>query len=309
MSIVSCSNCGKGIDILEKYAGRRVKCPGCGGAIDVPELEKEYEPETQESIWTDELLNPPEPPAIIELESPPSHVIQAHPPLPEEPKPPEPTLLGSFIYPFKGKGKYTFLALLVFLVGVGLVSMIPVVGIFAFLIELILPWYFFACLAKIVSSSAAGEAEMPDWPDITDLWDDVVQPALLVLWTLVVSFIPVGVYCLVYIDSLNAEDPGLWWCIVFGCFYFPMALLAVVVCDCWWALHPFRVVPAIIKVFFYYLFTSFLLIVVVGLFFSLIRWEISVPYLNFVLTIYLVIVAMRIIGIIYHKKQTKLGWF
>ena len=30
-----------------------------------------------------------------------------------------------------------------------------------------------------VATSAGGEDELPDWPDFTDMWDDIVRPILL----------------------------------------------------------------------------------------------------------------------------------
>jgi len=88
-----------------------------------------------------------------------------------------------------------------------------------------------------------------------------------------------------------------------------MALLAVVIHDSWIALNPVRVILAIFKVFGYYVIACIILVLVIGSFYYLTKVNLQVPFLNAVLSIYLLMVAMRIIGIIYHKKEQQIGWF
>ena len=48
MPTFECPHCGKDLDIPEKFAGRNVKCPGCGGALAVPAVDSEPEPPVAE---------------------------------------------------------------------------------------------------------------------------------------------------------------------------------------------------------------------------------------------------------------------
>jgi MFS family permease len=50
--------------------------------------------------------------------------------------------------------------------------------------------YFTAYMFKILNTSAIGKDEMPDWPDVSDFWGDIVGPYLSVLFTTLVCFAP-----------------------------------------------------------------------------------------------------------------------
>ncbi|MHC4914100.1 MAG: zinc ribbon domain-containing protein [Planctomycetota bacterium] len=71
---ITCPHCEKTINAPDKYAGRVVKCPGCGGEMELPSLE-----ELQAAA------PPPEPPP-----PPPPPPQQAAPPPPQKPSTPPP---------------------------------------------------------------------------------------------------------------------------------------------------------------------------------------------------------------------------
>jgi DNA-directed RNA polymerase subunit RPC12/RpoP len=325
-----CSGCSKKIGVPVEYASKQVRCPHCRNAVVVPKpetesaseaelipetqaenlIELEAEPET-ESIWTDEMLSP-----SVSIPSPetPESQLSVTSDMEESPQSEQPhkavnSLAGSIVYPIKGTGKYMLIALTVTLIGLNLISKLPVLRIIPIIIGFILPWYFFAYLTKIISSSAAGDDELPDWPDMTALWDNVVSPTLSVLWTIAVSFAPVIVYYFAFSPRTPDSDRLLWGLIIFSCLYFPMALLAVIIHDSWIALNPIRVIPAIFKVFGYYIIACIILVLVIGSFYYLTKINLPFPFLNVVLSIYLLMVAMRIVGLIYHKKEQQIGWF
>ena len=61
-----CSICDKKIGVPDEYAGKKVKCPQCTNPVVVPEPEPQAQPDlpvdsAPDSIWTDDLLAPPEP--------------------------------------------------------------------------------------------------------------------------------------------------------------------------------------------------------------------------------------------------------
>jgi len=119
--------------------------------------------------------------------------------------------------------------------------------------------------------------------------------------------------------------------LVFGCFYFPMAFLAAAMKDTALAANPVVVLPAILKVPVEYFVTAILMAAVFGVqkagdlvmtvagvngvsFFS--TSSFSVMLLTFALgacwsliSMYLLALNMRILGLLYVTKKEKLAWF
>jgi hypothetical protein len=115
---------------------------------------------------------------------------------------------------------------------------------------------------------------------------------------------------------------------VLGCFYFPMAFLAVAMKDTALAANPLVVIPAIFKVPLGYLVTT---IMVIGIFAlrqfggaaasvadttSHATRDMSVLFLTFgiravwsLVSIYLLTVSMRILGLLYVTNKQRFGWF
>ena len=102
---------------------------------------------------------------------------------------------------------------------------------------------------------------------------------------------------------------------IFGCFYFPMALLAVGMTDNIFSLNPFVVMPSILKIFPSYLVACLVLGFLAGVSFvtQLVMSLIPVPFLPSMITgflaIYFFIVEMRILGVMYYTNRSRLGWF
>ena len=117
--------------------------------------------------------------------------------------------------------------------------------------------------------------------------------------------------------------------VILGCFYFPMALLAVAMKDSVMASNPLVVIPAIFKVPLEYFITVVLLGAVVamrwggelllvtifgengltthdmGVLFALLGARAFWTFTS----VYLLTVNMRILGLLYVTKKQKLGWF
>ena len=115
---------------------------------------------------------------------------------------------------------------------------------------------------------------------------------------------------------------------VLGCLYFPMAFLAVAMKDTALAASPLVVVPAILKVPLGYLVTT---ILVIGIFAlrqfggvaasfagttSHATRDMSMLFLSFgvravwsLVSVYLLTVSMRILGLLYVTNKQKFGWF
>ena len=146
--------------------------------------------------------------------------------------------------------------------------------------------------------------------------------------TLLVSFGPALVAAYLAIaQEMPAAGIALIPTIVFGCLYFPMAFLAVAIKDNVFASNPLVVVPSILRVPLEYIVAAILLSGMFG-----VRWlgdaisgemghralrteSISEMLLLFglrmlwaFLSVYLLTVTMRILGLLYLTKRDRLGW-
>jgi hypothetical protein len=178
--------------------------------------------------------------------------------------------------------------------------------------------YFTAYLHKIVQASANGDQELPDWPDFSSIWDDIGQPALQILGVWLVSFGPVKYY--IY-QQQEAATPWIWVPLLLGgMIYFPMACLSVAVFNTILAANPLTVFVSMFKVLQNYslailiFWAAFIFSFLVDIFAGLIPtdllavrlaiWAISIP-----VSVYLVIIEARVLGLIYFGNSDKLGWF
>ena len=260
-------------------------------------------------------------------------------PLPIEP--PAPRAFATevplaFTYPFRGNGiillisgavLFTLLDYLASLACLGTVIGIAATG------------YLFAYMQRIIASSALGDREMPQWPDLSEFWSDLLRPALLYLWTLMVCFGPALLVAYTLSQPLVAVvqaaaaafQPGgpaflltagqLWpvfavlGVAAFGAFCFPMTLLAVAMTDNFLAVNPLVIVPSIFRVLGPYLIAFFVLagllhVAVLG---GVAGKFIPIPILPALivrfLSLCLLAVEMRILGLLYLTNRERLGWF
>jgi len=113
-----------------------------------------------------------------------------------------------------------------------------------------------------------------------------------------------------------------------GCLYFPMAFLAVAMKDSVMAANPLVVIPAIFKVPIEYFVTTIILTTVFGIrtitnFMSsdaerssMFTRDMSTLFISFgirivsmLISVYLLTVGMRVLGLLYLTKKRQLGWF
>ena len=235
-------------------------------------------------------------------------------------------VLSAFNYPFQGDGMVLLcVGVLLFF----LMRLVMLIVQFAFLIgglvmillALYMTGFLTAYLRRVITSTALGDATMPDWPDVDDFADDILRPVFQLLSTVLISFAP-AIGLLVYAAthdyrSLNWLDWALPGCGLLGCVYFPMAFLAVAMFDSVGALNPLLVIPAIFRVLRHYCLTVLMLAAILVL-----RWVVLerlaahtrfLPLLpgilmNFV-GLYLLVVEMRILGLLYQNKKVELDWF
>lgn len=217
-------------------------------------------------------------------------------------------LPSAFAYPFKSNG------LILLICGTILFVLLDFVGRFSTLLAILAFGYLFLYMQRIVQYSAQGEAEMPGWPEISNWWDDILVPAFLLTATFLVSFGP-AILMWIFLDV----DPAMKWTLgislaLFGCFYLPMALLAVSMYDSVFALNPLLIIPSMIRIPLEYLVACLMLGVVLGVrLISLLLLDlIPIPLFPTVVggffSLYFLALEMRILGMMYHAKRDELNW-
>ena len=209
-------------------------------------------------------------------------------------------------YPLRGSGILVMMIGTVVAMLLQLAAFAPVIGLLAILIFYA---YFIAYYYQILQKTATGSDVEPDWPDVTDFLDDMVSPTLHVIGVFVISNL---LWALAIWQT--GEDSLLSWAAqAFGMFYFPMALLGVVILGNLGGANPFHVIPSIVRTISTYAMVGF---IAVGLSF-LIDFIISKLSGNPIvsqgiataLTLYFITAHARLLGMFYRKEEEKLNWF
>ena len=235
-------------------------------------------------------------------------------------------LPGASAYPFRGSG------LLVLIVSTFVLALMDFLGgswLFLFL-KIIAYGYLFSFMQNIIHSTANEEEQMPDLPG----FDDVLGGAFRLAVTVMICFgVPIvlsalKIYSMLPDSNMEIPTSAIMATTVLGCLYFPMAFLAVAMKDTALAVNPLVVIPAIFKVPLGYLVTT---MVVVGIYVlrqfggyaasyaagsSYHTRDMSTMFLTFgarvvwsLVSVYLLTVSMRILGLLYVTNKRKFGWF
>ncbi len=223
-------------------------------------------------------------------------------------------LARAFVYPFKGSGIALLLVATGCLTVLDFLSGVP----FVWVLQLLFGGYLCAYYISVISSSAAGEEELPNWPDFANLWEDILRPMILVIGAIMVSWAPAIIYVRADLGGLFSGEiiipPSLVY--VFAAWflvYLPMSLLAISLFDSLKALNPVTIIGAIAKIPLRYLQACVLFFLVYYMNTSLDKYLRVIPVLGVVImfffSFYMTMVAMRILGLIYLANAKKLGWF
>jgi len=223
-------------------------------------------------------------------------------------------------YPFRGTGLMILIGATLLFAAMDFIS----VGIIGLVVKMVALGYFFLYVQSIIHSTAADDDELPDLPGMEDVFSGFCQLVGVIL----MSFGPalVMVY-LAIAQQQPAAGIALIPAVIFGCLYFPMAFLAVAIKDNVMASNPLVVVPSILRVPLEYIVT----VILVGGVFG-IRWvgdaisgamageslrttSMAMMFLLFglrvlwaFLSVYLLTVTMRILGLLYLTRSHRLGW-
>lgn len=220
------------------------------------------------------------------------------------------TLLKDILtYAYRGGGKYVLIICAALSLVGKLAAFAPIIGLMAILL---LSAYFSATYFQMIQSSATGGKEAPEFPDVTNWFEDLIQPMLQIIAVVVVSFGPLICHAL-WVDE-GYTSPWIGFCLVgLGVIYFPMAMLAVVVLGHTMALSPHIVIPAIFRAGWLY----WVGVVMLCLLYLTSSWVEEVFSGSLILGSLVMAIAgaytfmtnARILGVVFRERQDELGWF
>jgi hypothetical protein len=180
-------------------------------------------------------------------------------------------------------------------------------------------------MQNIIHTTTSDEEESLGFPDPSNLWGAAFQLGA----TVVASFwLPIALGLLKLFDVVDIPIEAFYASFILSGVYFPMALLAVAMKDSVAAANPLVVIPAIMKVPAQYMITVILLLAVFGVRqlgdilsggagkLTLTTKDMSVLFMSMgiqavwaLISVYLLTVTMRILGLFYNASKDKLGWF
>ncbi|MGZ4973011.1 MAG: hypothetical protein ACXWDN_09650, partial [Limisphaerales bacterium] len=227
----------------------------------------------------------------------------------------------AFLYPLKRDGLIMLVSGTVFFGFLDAIVGGPHMGGFfvganVLIVQLFALGYLIAYMKAIVAVSAYGDENMPRWPDFSEFHDDILHPIMLMGTCLLLCFAPVLAY-MYFVDYTlpGWEQLGFVALIVLGCAALPMCILAAFLHETVFALNPLVLVVTVFRVPGEYLIACVVLGLLVGLRFlsgyitALAHVIPVVPQvLDGFMSLYLLSVEMRIIGLIFYTKRKQLGW-
>jgi hypothetical protein len=219
-----------------------------------------------------------------------------------------PLLQDIFTYPIRGGGKYILIIGGVLSVISELCKFAPMFGgIAAFLLF----GYFCAVFFEIVQTSATGGDEAPYFPELSNIWEDLILPALRVWVVGLVSFLP-WILATIFL-RMGLSSPLSLALLGFAALYYPMAILAVSILGYMGAVSPHIVLPAICRAGGLYWLAVFLLtMVLMGQTFLAGSLHAISPILGNVIMcligMYTLMANGRTLGIVYRERSEELNW-
>ncbi len=234
-------------------------------------------------------------------------------------------LPGAFVYPFKGFGVAIIILAALLFGGVGYLVNIGVLsGPFGWALRVSVYGLLFLFMQNIVFTTTSDENETLGFPDASEVFGAAFQLS----GTILLSF---GLALGLLVARLFGVDipmPAIIAAAVLGCLYFPMAILAVAMKDTVWAANPLIVIPTILRLPLEYFVTTILTMTIFGLRLwggmlsdsagndtlttnkmSTLFTSLGVQAVWALVSVYLLSVNMRILGLLYNAKRERFGWF
>lgn len=211
-------------------------------------------------------------------------------------------------YAYRGSGKYILILCVVLSLIARLAGLAPLVGPIA---SFLLSSYFCAIYFQMIQSSATGGKEAPEFPDTSNLFEDIIWPMLQIYVVGVVSFGPMIGYS-IWADYDHMNPLMGYVLLAFGAIYFPMAMLSVVVLGYTGALSPHIVIPAIFRAGWLYCFAVLMLCMLYVAGSVIAHVMTGLFYIKFIVLAfvgaYILMTNARILGIVYRERHEELGW-
>ncbi|MGA2175530.1 MAG: FHA domain-containing protein [Verrucomicrobiota bacterium] len=229
-------------------------------------------------------------------------------------------LPGAFLYPFKGAGIVILVCATIAFAALNFLSG----SIFGFFIKIALYGFVFLFMQNIILTTTSDENASLCFPDVSSL----IGAAFQLGGTVVASFwLAIGLV-IAKLRGVEVPSEAILGSVILGGVYFPMALLAVAMKDSVLAANPLVVIPAMVKVPLKYSVTAVLFLGVIGIrqlgsllsgglgrvalrthdkntFFA----AVGIQAVWALLSVYLLTVTMRLLGLFYNASKQKLGWF
>ena len=216
------------------------------------------------------------------------------------------SLPRALLYPFQGSGVTMLVAGTAFFYILG---QLPLLG-------LIFTGYLFAYAKSIITSTAGGRKDLPDWPDFGDWKEDIVVPYLQLIALVVLSFGPAFIIRLWHPGTASDTRIAYLAALGLGALFAPMGMLGLAMFDTVAVLNPITLTWSILRVPLHYLVAAAAFETVLLLHWfaaGAIQRLVPVPFLpgliSGFLNLYFIAVGMRILGLLYVNNQAAFGWF
>jgi len=213
----------------------------------------------------------------------------------------------AFTYPLRGHGVGLILLFAAFFGFVDLLSRSWRNGLF---FSIFGAGYLSAFLFQIVAASATGKRELPAWPEFTDIWDSIAIPFFQMAAPWVVCLAPAALP-FAFLGLTPGSLTAAVIVAIVTSFYLPMAILSIALNSSVAAMHPAVVFPAIKAVLGPYLVVWGML-TLVGAISMVIQILVArtIPFVGFainaVVSLFLLSVEMRLLGLVYFAYPDRL---
>jgi FHA domain-containing protein len=230
-------------------------------------------------------------------------------------------LAGAFGYPFQGAG----IIILVFAtIAFAAMDFLLKFGILGWFIAVSFYGFLFLFMQNIIHTTTSDEEEPISFPDVSSLAGAAFQLSM----TILASFWLFLALIIAKFFDYSIPGEAIIASVIVGGVYFPMAFLAVAMKDSVAAANPLVVIPAMMKVPGQYAITVVLLLIVFAIRkggallsgvaghemihtknISMFLMAMSIKTVLGLISVYLLTVTMRILGLFYNASKDKLGWF
>lgn len=212
-------------------------------------------------------------------------------------------------YPIRRAGWLMIVIGAVFSVILDLMQHAPLFGI---AVAIFGAGYFGSFYLDIVSTTMIGRDEVPEWPSFSNFLDDIVVPFLRLCALFLISFWPIVAVVALAPGEAEWMPAGVVVAVVFGCLYFPMAVLAAQAFGSVSAALPHVVVPGIFRAMPGYLLGVIGLIAVFFVSGFVEGFTSKIPFVGWFVSaavaLYGLMFQARLIGLIYRREREALGW-